>query len=149
MRKLLFIVLTALLVVGCGRKEAPQTWFDPSEPEQAWLDKGEPRIATLDITDAAPSKRLSIELSGGEGGVGYQLQRAEMDPFCQCPGTWHPYYEEPPLRRNEGKTLEKMLRFELGSHAYVYRLRAIDALGRLSPWSETILLDMPAPQKSE
>ena len=130
MRNVLLITLATLLIVGCGRKEPPQ----------AWMDKGEPRILSIEVINAVPSKKLNIELGGGEGGVGYQLERAEIDPICKCPSTWGRYYEEPPTRRNEGKTLQKMIRLDLASHQYVYRLRAIDALGRLSDWSQTIQL---------
>ncbi|MDQ6994954.1 MAG: hypothetical protein Q9M18_05105 [Mariprofundaceae bacterium] len=131
MRKLCFIVLAAWLMTGCGRKEPPQ----------AWVDKGEPRIAHLKLINAGPSKKLKLQLADGEGGVGYQLERSEIDPYCQCPSTWHPFTEVPPSRSYEGKTLERVLRFEIGGHYFLYRVRAIDALGRLGQWSETFQAD--------
>lgn len=124
MRKLLLLSLTILLVSGCGRKEPPQ----------AIVEAGPPDIASIKVVDADPSKQLQIQLAGGAGGVGYQMDRAEMDPYCKCPSTWLRYYEEYPLPRNNTKELHKMIRLEVGGHDYVYRLRAIDAAGRLGSW---------------
>jgi len=131
MRNLCLILLAAFVMAGCGRKEPPQ----------AWIDKGEPRIAVLKVINAQSSKKVRIELADGEGGVGYQIERSELDPYCQCPSTWHPFAEVPPSRKNLDKTLERMLRLEIGGHYYVYRIRAIDALGRLGKWSQTIQAD--------
>ncbi|MDQ6953087.1 MAG: hypothetical protein Q9M15_06145 [Mariprofundaceae bacterium] len=131
MRKLCLILLAAWLITGCGRKEPPQ----------AWIDKGEPRIAKLELIEAGPSKKLQLQLADGEGGVGYQIERSEIDPYCQCPSTWKPFTEIPPARSNEGKTLERMLRFEISGHYFLYRVRAMDALGRLGQWSETFKAD--------
>jgi len=131
MRKLCLIVLAAWLMTGCGRKEPPQ----------AWIDKGEPRIASITVVKAGTSKKLQIELADGEGGVGYQLERSEIDPYCQCPSTWHAFTEIPPSRSNEGKILERVLRFEISGHYFLYRVRAVDALGRLGKWSETFKAD--------
>ncbi|MDQ6954815.1 MAG: hypothetical protein Q9M20_05170 [Mariprofundaceae bacterium] len=128
MRKILFLCMTLLVVTGCGRKEPPQ----------ALVDAGPPEIASLKVTDAEPSKKLEIQLAGGEGGVGYQIDRAEMDPYCKCPSTWLRYYEEPPLPRNNTRLLQKMIRSVVADHDYVYRLRAIDAAGRLGVWSKPI-----------
>ncbi len=129
MRKCLLLCLTILVVAGCGRKE----------PTQAIVDVGPPEIATLNIVDADPSKKLEIQLAGGQGGVGYQMDRAEMDPYCKCPSTWFRYYEEPPLARNNTKVLQKMISLEVAGHDYVYRLRAIDAAGRLGAWKKLSL----------
>jgi len=124
MHKFLLLVLTLLLIAGCGRKEPPQVIVDADVPE----------VASIKVTDAEPSKKLEIQLAGGAGGVGYQLDRAEMDPYCKCPSGWLRYYEEPPLERNNTRVLQKMIRVEVAGHDYVYRLRAIDAAGRLGVW---------------
>jgi len=124
MRNFLVLLVTLFVMVGCGRKEPPQ----------AIVDAGAPEIVSLKVTDAETSKKLDIQLAGGAGGVGYQIDRAEMDPYCKCPTLWIRYYEEPPLERNHSRVLEKMLRLELADHNYVYRLRAIDAAGRLGAW---------------
>lgn len=124
MRKFLLLLLTLLLMVGCGRKEPPQVIVDADMPE----------IALLKETDAYPSKKLEIQLAGGAGGVGYQMERAEMDPYCKCPSVWRRYYEEPPLERNNTQVLQKMIRMQVGGNDFAYRLRAIDAAGRLGVW---------------
>ncbi|MDQ6968818.1 MAG: hypothetical protein Q9M14_09070 [Mariprofundaceae bacterium] len=131
MRKLLLLCLTVLVMVGCGRKEPPQVIVDTNPPA----------IASIHVVDADPSKQLQIQLEGGSGGVGYQMDRAEMDPYCKCPSTWLRYYEEYPLPRNNTKELHKMIRLKVGGHDYVYRLRAIDALGRLGSWHKLSLLN--------
>ncbi len=124
MRKFLLLCAMLLVMVGCGRKEPPQVL----------VDAGPPQITSLNVIDADPSRKLEIQLAGGEGGVGYQMERAEMDPYCKCPSAWLRYYEEPPLARNNTRVLLKMIRLEVGGHDYVYRLRAIDAVGRLGAW---------------
>jgi len=128
MRNIMLLVLGMLLMAGCGRKEPPQAIVEATPPE----------IASLKIINADPSKKLEIQLAGGAGGVGYQIERAEMDPYCKCPGVWRRYYEEPPLLRNNTRVLEKMIRLEKGGHTYVFRLRAIDDVGRLGSWSKNI-----------
>jgi len=129
MRKLLLLSLTILVMAGCGRKEPPQ----------ATVEADPPAIASINVVDADPSKQLQIQLAGGAGGVGYQMDRAEMDPYCKCPSTWLRYYEEPPLERNNTRMLQKMIRMEVGGHDFAYRLRAIDAAGRLGSWRKLSL----------
>jgi len=131
MRNLCLLLLAAFVMVGCGRKEPPQ----------AWVDKGEPNIAVFKVIDAGPSKKIHLQLAGGEGGVGYQIQRAELDPYCHCPSEWQPYTEIPPSRSNLDKPLERMLRLEKNGHYFAYRIRATDALGRLGKWSQTLQAD--------
>jgi hypothetical protein len=124
MYKMIWLSMVLLVVSGCGRKEAPQ----------ALVDAGPPTIVSLQVMDAEPSKKLAIRLGGGEGGIGYQMERAEMDPYCKCPSEWRRYYEEPTQTLNYTRVLERMIRLEVGGHDYVYRLRAVDATGRLGAW---------------
>ncbi len=133
MRNFLLVLMAVWALVACGRKEPPQ----------AWIDKGEPYMENLELISAGPSKKMMVTLAGGEGGVGYQLERAEMDPYCQCPTAWSPYHEEVPQRKNQGKALERILRFEISGHYYLYRVRAMDALGRLGAWSQTLKQEAP------
>jgi len=131
MYKFSLLLAVLLLATACGRKEPPQVM----------VDTGPPEIATLNVIDANPSNKVEIELVGGEGGVGYQIDRAEMDPYCKCPSVWQRYYEEPPQVKNNTRKLKKMIRLEVGGHDYVYRFRAIDALGRLGAWSKQLKVD--------
>ena len=124
MRNSVLFMMVALLMAGCGRKEPPQ----------AIIESDKPVIASLKVVNAAPSNKLEIRLAGGAGGVGYQIDRAEMDPYCKCPSMFQRYYEEPPMVQNYNRLLKKMIRLEVGGHDYVYRVRAIDAAGRLGAW---------------
>ncbi len=129
MRNMMLLILGVLLMAGCGRKEPPQAIVDTTAPV----------VATLKVIDADPSKKLEIQLAGGAGGVGYQIERAEMDPYCKCPSVWRRYYEEPPLEKNNTRMLQKMIRMEVSGNDFVYRLRAIDAAGRLGSWHRLTL----------
>jgi len=124
MHKFLLLFLALLLIAGCGRKEPPQVIVSSDAPE----------IASIKIMDAERTRKLEIQLADGAGGVGYQMERAEMDPYCKCPSVWRRYYEEPPLERNNTRVLQKIIRLEVGGNDFTYRLRAIDALGRLGAW---------------
>jgi len=124
MHKFLLLFLALLLMAGCGRKEPPQVIVSADAPE----------IASIKIMDAERTRKLEIQLADGAGGVGYQMERAEMDPYCKCPSVWRRYYEEPPLERNNTRVLQKIIRLEVGGNDFTYRLRAIDALGRLGAW---------------
>ena len=124
MHKFLLLVLGVLLMTGCGRKEPPQVIVNADVPD----------IASIKESDAFPRTTLEIQLAGGAGGVGYQMDRAEMDPYCKCPSVWRRYYEEPPQERNHTRVLQKMLRLQVGGNDFAYRLRAIDAAGRLGTW---------------
>ncbi len=130
MRKfvLLFIV-AAFVLAGCGRKEPPQ-------PIAA---NAPPTIVSLKHTIIRNSLNLDIEMGGGSGGIGYQVDRAEMDPYCKCPGTWRRYYEEMPIPKNFDKSsMSQLINLRGGDIEYVFRVRAVDALGRFSEWSRPI-----------
>jgi hypothetical protein len=130
MRKfLLLFIMAAFVVVGCGRKEPPQPIADNAPPA----------IVSLKHIQSGNSLRLEIEMSGGSDGIGYQLDRAEIDPYCKCPGIWRRHYEVPPSPKNFDKSsISKMINLRGGDIEYVFRVRAIDALGRFSEWSKPI-----------
>lgn len=120
--------VSLLLITGCGRKELPQPV----------LSSGAPTIESLQIEVTESSTELKFKLTGGEEGVGFHIDRAEIDPFCNCPAFWNRFYDEYPLASNSGREFSKLLRNEMGKHRYVYRIRAVDGSGRLAPWSEVI-----------
>jgi len=128
MNRIAFILALGIAVTGCGRKEAPQV-VDPREA---------PSIASLTHSISGNSLKLDIKLAGGSEALGFQVDRARQEPGCKCPGFWRRYFEAPPLARQKGKAIIKL--FDLHTHkkAYYFRVRAVDELGRLSPWSETI-----------
>lgn len=127
-QKLTLIICLGLAFTGCGRKEPPQV-SDPREP---------PTIASLEYMIAGNSLKLDIELAGGSEALGFQMDRTEQEPGCKCPGFWRRYYEAPPSARLKGKTITKMFNLRTHKSIYYFRVRAVDDLGRLGPWGETI-----------
>jgi hypothetical protein len=126
MRKLtLLLAITAMLAAGCGRKEPPQ----------AIATAGPPQLTITSQELAGNIIKLHLRLEGGDKGIGYQIDRSEMDPYCNCPSNWQRLYEEPPMDRNRGADLKKLLRLRL-DRTYMYRIRAVDGLGRLGSWSK-------------
>ncbi|MFQ5582615.1 MAG: hypothetical protein ACE5F3_08340 [Mariprofundaceae bacterium] len=128
MRKLLFFTLIAgLMLTACGRKQMPQV-----------VAEHPPQIAELQHAVVGNSLKLTLRLTGGSDGVGYQIDRTEMDPYCKCPGFWKRYREEYPAVKNADRELTQMINLRTGKVEYVFRIRAIDGLGRLGPWSKPI-----------
>lgn len=128
MRKLtLLLSATAMLIAGCGLKQPPQPV----------AESGPPQIVSLQQSISGNVLKLEITLAGGSRGVGYQIDRSEEDPYCKCPSFWQRFYEEPPVAKNSGATLEKLLHLSLDK-PYLFRIRAIDGVGRLGPWSKPI-----------
>lgn len=116
-----------MLLAACGRKEAPQI-----------VSGAPPRIAELHHEISGNSLKLQLRLVGGEEGIGYQIDRAEMDPYCKCPSMWRRYYELPPHAKYAGKKLTRLINLRSSKQAYFFRIRAVDGLGRLGPWSKPI-----------
>ena len=129
MRKLLLILSLLLAFSACGRKEAPQPVVE---------DMGPPEIVALSHQQNGNIISLDFTLQGGKGGIGYQIERAEMDPYCKCPGMWRMYFEQPTLASQQGKAMSHLLPLKKIDVEFAFRIRAVDAIGRLSPWSETI-----------
>ncbi len=127
-RPWLWLIIAALLFTACGRKEAPQVMASNTPP----------KISKLAISHSENVMKLTFHLDGGVGGIGYQLDRAELDPYCKCPDMWRRYFEQQPHSLNTGKEITKVIRMEAGTHRFLYRLRAIDSEGRLGAWSKTI-----------
>ena len=130
MRKILLILaLSALVIAGCGRKEPPQPVADSAPPA----------IVSIEHIIAGNSLKLEITLSGGSGGIGYQIDRAEIDPYCKCPGEWRRYVEEVPSPKNFDKSsLQHLINLRSSDVAFAFRVRAVDILGRFSEWSAPI-----------
>ncbi len=129
MRNGIWVLLMAALVLGgCGRKEAPQIALD-SQP---------PQLVGLQHELSGMVLKLDFELAGSPAGVGYQVDRAVIDPYCKCPGLWRRYLEELPTQKIIGVPITKLLRLRSTTTEYVFRIRAIDTAGQLGPWSEHI-----------
>jgi len=127
-RSLLLIAGLSLLLTACGRKEMPQVVASDGPPE----------IAQLNVESTFKVVRMNLRLKGGHSGIGYQIDRAELDPYCNCPDRWQRYFEQQPSPLNADKEIVKVFRTEQGDHQFLYRLRAIDGEGRLGTWSKVI-----------
>jgi predicted small lipoprotein YifL len=122
-------VVTLLALAGCGRKEPPVPMAVSAPP------------AIVSIKHSVHVNTLELDLvltGGGEGGVGYQIDRAPIDPYCNCPGFWRRYREVPAQRALVGANTKVLIDLRGGTIAYAYRIRAVDAIGRLGPWSKII-----------
>jgi hypothetical protein len=130
MRKfLLLIAIMALVLTGCGRKEAPQPIINDAPPV----------IAKISHEVVGNSLKIELSLEGGSHGIGYQIDRTEIDPYCKCPGFWRRYHEATPKSENFGKSsLTQLIVLKGMDVEYAFRVRAIDALGRFSDWSQVI-----------
>jgi len=127
-RKLIILGMLALLVTGCGRKEPPQV-----------LAKGAPpQLVDLTSEVNGPALVLNFRLLGSERGVGYQIDRAEMDPYCKCPTMWRRHYEQPAMARQVNEPLKKLVNLGSYNREFLFRIRAVDADGNLGEWSEPI-----------
>jgi len=130
MRNVLLICMIAgLALAGCGRKEPPQPVA--SKP---------PQLVHLEHALHINSLEINVVVTGQARGVGYQVDRAEFDPYCKCPNFWRRYFERTPVPKQSGKVLTKLINVGQGKKAYYFRVRAIDSLGRFSAWSKPFLV---------
>jgi len=126
-RLLFFTLIIGLALTACGRKQMPQLVTDTP-----------PQIVELRHEIGERAIKLTMRITGGSYGIGYQIDRAEMDPYCKCPGFWQRYREEFPAEKNIGKELSVALSLGDGTVEYAFRVRAVDGLGQLGPWSKPI-----------
>jgi len=126
---LIVLAIAALSLTSCGRKEPPQPVVSDSPPQ----------ITEIKHSVSGNSLRIDLKLAGGSYGIGFQVDRAEIDPHCDCPSFWRRYTEAAPKAKNyELPGLSKLINLRGGDMEYAFRVRAIDALGRFSEWSKTI-----------
>ncbi|MDX8392889.1 MAG: hypothetical protein R8K53_10060 [Mariprofundaceae bacterium] len=121
---ILFGVITLIALGGCGRKEIPQP--DSSEP---------PRLVNLQYEKAVSVLQLKFSILGGVGAVGYQIDRAEIDPVCDCPTIWRRHFEQLPIPRLKGEKLIRNLKLLTHKREFLFRIRAVDSMNNLAPWS--------------
>ncbi|MDQ6969869.1 MAG: hypothetical protein Q9M16_05120 [Mariprofundus sp.] len=126
----LVLLLLALTLNACGRKEAPQVIVDGSVTT--------PQIADLRHEVIGSVLRMDFVLKGDAQGVGYQIDRTKIDPYCQCPGFWRRFFEQRAQAKQVGAKSYKMIHMKDYTTELVFRIRAIDAAGNLGPWSKII-----------
>ncbi len=125
MRNLLLAGVIALVALGgCGRKEMPQP--DTSKPL---------RIVDLQSVKEVSVLQLTFTILGGSDMVGYQIDRAEIDPICDCLTAWRRNFEQAPLPGQKAKVLTRNLKLLSHKREFAFRIRAVDSVGNLSPWS--------------
>jgi len=129
MRSVGICIFIGLLVVGCGRKEPPQFTLEQTPP---------PSIVALSHEQNYNSLKVTMRLAGGGGVLGYQVDRAQIDPICHCPTAWRQDYELQPRKEMDQHKVMRLITIHKSDIQFLYRVRAIDALGRLGPWSKTI-----------
>jgi len=135
MRNLLLIITVTLLVLtGCGRKEPPQPVMSDAMPTLTQVN----HVVSGNVVN------IEVEISGGSHGIGFQIDRAEIDPYCNCPGFWRRYQEQTPRAENFGKPLSQVINLKDPNKEFAFRVRAIDALGRFSDWSKIIRVRVDA-----
>ncbi|MBN4073321.1 hypothetical protein JYT23_00640 [Mariprofundus ferrooxydans] len=122
-------VLVLLVLSGCGRKEAPQMISDAATIPQITDLRSEVNVSVL---------RMDFVLEGDARGVGYQIDRTKIDPYCQCPGLWRRYFEQRAMAKQVGAKSYKMIHMKDYTTELVFRIRAIDVFGNFGPWSKII-----------
>ncbi len=127
MKARVWLVAWVLMLAACGHKAPPQP-----------ADASPPRIVGLKHEVTGPALKLEFVLQGDPAGVGYQIDRAEIDPICNCPTMWQRYFEQPPYPNQVGERQTRLLNLRTLDRTYLFRIRAFDAHGRLGAWSETI-----------
>ncbi len=116
----------ALVLAGCGLKAPPTPILEG--------DEGAPVIQNFSWEHAGTAVRFVFTLAGGKGGVGYEVDRAIIDPICKCPTMWRRLFEEPPRASLRGKKIVRLFRLPEKGIVYRFRIRAVDADGNASPW---------------
>ncbi len=129
MRIPLLGMVLGLVMVGCGRKEMPQPVLEQTPP---------PSIVSLAYEQHYNSIRVTMRLAGGGGFLGYQIDIAQTDPICHCRTPWQRDYELQPRKGMDQKDVVRLITIHKAGVEFFYRIRAVDALGRLGPWSKTI-----------
>jgi predicted small lipoprotein YifL len=123
------VIGMALALAGCGRKEPPVPVADTAPP------------AIASLTHAVHVNALEIDMvltAGDPAGVGYELDRAPIDPYCHCVGFWRRYRVAQVRPERVGAKTKVLLDLRSGKLEYAFRVRAVDSLGRLGPWSKVI-----------
>jgi len=123
------LLILSFGLAACGRKETPV----PVVPENA-----KPQIQNLESEIAGNILKLSFTLTGNPAGMGYQIDRTQIDPYCKCPGFWRRYYDQQPLSHLANDNTAKNLNLKTDKIEYLFRIRAVDQNGSFGPWSRAI-----------
>jgi hypothetical protein len=125
MKWLALLCAAALMLGGCASKQPPGS------------ASGAPQLLELEYKTEGIMLMLTFRLVGMPEGMGVQIDRTEIDPYCQCPGFWRRYFEREPRPGLVDKKLAKNIRLSV-TKELVFRIRAVDAAGNLGAWSKPI-----------
>jgi len=128
-RSVWLCLILAVLLNGCGRKEVPQNIVD---------DSVKPQIVDLQHKVIGNVLRLDFALKGNAQGVGYDIDRTQMDPYCQCPGFWRRFFEQPALAKQVNEDTYRIISLKTAEVEFLFRIRAVDVAGNFGPWSKLI-----------
>lgn len=126
---LTMLLFAALLLGGCGRKEAPQISSDT---------QAKPEIINMVYNMEIGLAQINFSLQGNPAGVGYQIDQTEEDPYCKCPGFWRRYENVLPHPKLMEKPINKLISVKVKDRVFLYRIRAYDVDGNIGPWSKTM-----------
>ncbi len=121
------MVLSAFLLGACGKKTGLIV-YDDSTPE--------PELTQVSFQTSATTFDLILSIQGGSGAVLYEVDRAEVDPSCNCIADWLRYYESSASAQRVG--LEHHFKLSRKGIVYAFRVRAVDSIGRKTTWSKVM-----------
>ena len=121
------IVVLLVLLASCGKKTGLIV-YDDSAPE--------PELTQVSFQTSATTFDLFLSIQGGSGAVWYEVDRAEIDPSCNCIAGWLRYYESSPSAQRSG--LEHHFKLRMQGMVYAFRVRAVDSIGRKTAWSKVM-----------
>jgi len=121
----LLLPLCFLLLSSCGLKTDLVVYDDSA---------AEPQLARVSYQVVGSVLQLQLNIVGGSGMVLYQIDRAEVEPNCQCIGNWLRYYES--SLSTQRMDLKRNIKLRNPQKTYAFRVRVKDELGRKSAWSK-------------
>ena len=121
------MVLSAFFLGACGKKTGLIV-YDDSAPE--------PELTQVSFQTSATTFDLFLSIQGGSGAVLYEVDRAEVDPSCNCIADWLRYYESSASAQRTG--LEHHFKLRWQGVVYAFRVRAVDSIGRKTAWSKVM-----------
>jgi len=124
------VLVLALTLNACGRKEVPLVMTGEAIAI--------PQIDDLQTKVIGNVLRMDFVLKGDAQGVGYEIDRTQLDPYCHCPGMWRRFFEQPALKRQANQAAYRIINLKTDKIEFLFRIRAVDVSGNFGPWSKMI-----------
>lgn len=99
----------------------------------------EPQLTQVSSSVDTNTFHLNLGIEDGSGAVFYQVDRAEIDPSCNCIANWLRYFESSPS--SQRSNLQHHFKLQRADVAYAFRVRAVDSLGRKTAWSKVMKVE--------